>query len=108
LINSLQNIQPVNSSSRFEAARRIVVRGRVQGVYFRASAARRARELSVRGSAQNLPDGSVVVLAAGDVAALDDLTNWLRQGPPLARVDTLESEALDPAAFAWPAGFLQK
>ena len=98
----------MNSSSSFEAARRIVVRGRVQGVYFRASAARRARELSVRGSAQNLQDGSVVVLAAGDIAALDELTRWLRQGPPLARVDTLESEPVDPAEFAWPAGFVQR
>jgi acylphosphatase len=98
----------VNSSSSFEAARRIVVRGRVQGVYFRASTARRARELSVRGSAQNLPDGSVVVLAAGSIAALDELTCWLRQGPPLARVDALESEPVDPAEIAWPAGFVQK
>jgi acylphosphatase len=108
LIKYLQNIQPVNSSSSFEAARRIVVRGRVQGVYFRASTARRARELSVRGLAQNLPDGSVLVLAAGDVAALEELTRWLRQGPPMARVDSLESEPVDPAEFAWPAGFAQK
>lgn len=77
-------------------------------MYFRASTARRARELSVRGSAQNLPDGSVVVLAAGDVAALDELTRWLRQGPPMARVDILESQPVDPAEFAWPAGFVQK
>ncbi len=62
----------------------------------------------MRGSAQNLPDGSVVVFAAGDIAALDELTHWLRQGPPLARVDTLESEPVDPAEFAWPAGFVQK
>ena len=77
-------------------------------MYFRASAARRARELSLRGSAQNLPDGSVVVLAVGDVAALEELTRWLRQGPPMARVDSLESETVDPTAFAWPAGFVQK
>jgi acylphosphatase len=79
----------------------------VQGVYFRASTARRARELSVRGSAENLPDGSVVVLAAGDIAALEELTRWLHQGPSMARVDALEWEAVDPAAIAWPAGFEQ-
>jgi len=77
-------------------------------VYFRASTARRARELSVRGSAQNLPDGSVIVLAAGDIAALEELTRWLRQGPPMARVDSVDSEPVDPAEFAWPAGFVQK
>ena len=62
----------------------------------------------MRGLAQNLPDGSVLVLAAGDIAALEELTRWLRQGPPMARVDSLESEPVDPAEFAWPAGFVQK
>jgi acylphosphatase len=80
----------------------------VQGVYFRASTARRARALSVRGSAENLPDGSVLVLAAGDVAALEALTRWLQQGPPMARVDALEWDVIDPAAVAWPAGFVPK
>ena len=92
----------------FEAARRIVVRGRVQGVYFRASAARRARELALRGSAENCADGSVVVLAAGATAALAELTQWLKRGPPMARVDALESEDIDPAALSWPVGFEQK
>lgn len=60
--------------------------GRVQGVFFRASAARRARELGVTGYARNLADGRVEVLACGDTPAVDALCEWLWQGPPAARV----------------------
>lgn len=72
------------------SAARFVVSGKVQGVFFRASAREQALELDLRGYAKNLPDGRVEVLAAGSDAALDALAAWLRQGPPLARVDDLE------------------
>lgn len=81
------------------------VRGRVQGVFFRASAAELARSLALRGRAQNLDDGSVLVLAAGQRAALAEFTAWLRRGPPLARVEAVEVEEVDPAALEWPRGF---
>lgn len=96
----------MNSSSTVIAARRIRVRGRVQGVFFRASAADRARALALCGYARNEPDGSVLVLAAGPVASLDDLVRWLHEGPPMARVDSVEVEHFDPAATDWPTGFL--
>ncbi|MHB8405773.1 MAG: acylphosphatase [Gammaproteobacteria bacterium] len=63
-----------------------LISGRVQGVVFRASTARRALELSVTGYAKNLPDGRVEVLACGEPAAVDALCEWLRRGPPAARV----------------------
>lgn len=91
-----------------EAARRILVRGRVQGVYFRASTAERAIALSLCGRAENLRDGSVLVLAAGTPAALAQLIAWLHKGPPMARVDAVEVEDLDPATQEWPAGFQQR
>ncbi|WP_158982400.1 acylphosphatase [Lysobacter panacisoli] len=72
------------------SAARFVVSGKVQGVFFRASAREQALKLGLRGYAKNLPDGRVEVLAAGDDAALDALTAWLREGPPRARVDDLE------------------
>jgi acylphosphatase len=97
----------VNSSPRPEAARRVRVSGRVQGVYFRASTAERAIALSIRGFAQNRVDGSVLVLAAGSPAALEELITWLHHGPPMARVASIEVESIDPAAFAWPEGFQQ-
>lgn len=98
----------MNSNARFEAARRIRVRGRVQGVYFRASTAERAIALSLCGRAENLRDGSVLVLAAGPQASLAQLVAWLQVGPPMARVDAVEVEDLDPATQEWPAGFQQR
>ena len=104
----LQTVCGVNSSPRPEAARRVRVSGRVQGVYFRASTAERAIALSLRGFAENSADGSVLVLAAGAPAALEQLIAWLHRGPPMARVASVEVESIDPAAFDWPAGFLQQ
>jgi acylphosphatase len=62
------------------------VSGRVQGVFYRARAGQRARELNVMGYAKNLPDGRVEVLACGEPAAVDALCDWLWQGPPAAKV----------------------
>jgi acylphosphatase len=104
----LQTVCRVNSSPRPEAARRVRVSGRVQGVYFRASTAERAIAFSLRGFAENCPDGSVLVLAAGTPAALARLIEWLHRGPPMARVESVEVESISPAAFDWPAGFLQR
>jgi acylphosphatase len=58
----------------------------VQGVFYRASTRQRAQELGCRGYARNLPDGSVEVLAVGERAAVDELVEWLWQGPPAAHV----------------------
>jgi acylphosphatase len=98
----------VNSRPRPEAARRVRVSGRVQGVYFRASTAERAIALSLRGFAENHADGTVVVIAAGGPAELEELIAWLHRGPPMARVESVEVESIEPDAFAWPAGFQQK
>jgi acylphosphatase len=91
-----------------EAARRAIVRGRVQGVWFRASTAERAATLGLRGRAENRPDGAVLVQAAGSVAALEALVAWLHRGPPMARVDSVEVEAIDPASQEWPESFLDR
>ncbi|MGE0031867.1 MAG: acylphosphatase [Steroidobacteraceae bacterium] len=98
----------MNSRAIPEAARRIRVRGKVQGVYFRASTAERAIALALCGCAENLRDGSVLVLAAGSPEALAKLIAWLRVGPPMARVDAVEVEDIDPATQQWPAGFQQR
>jgi acylphosphatase len=79
----------------------------VQGVYFRASTAERAIALSLCGRAENLRDGSVLVLAAGSADGLAKLVAWLQTGPPMARVDAVEVEDIDPAAHEWPVGFQQ-
>ena len=78
-------------------ARRFLVSGRVQGVGFRAATRAEARALGLAGSARNLADGRVEVLAEGLPAALDALQDWLHRGPPLASVEQLEVSA-EPAA----------
>lgn len=79
---------------------RFTVSGRVQGVFFRASTAREAARLGLRGHALNLPDGRVEVLAIGPAIAVDELQRWLQRGPPAARVAAVEPRTEDPAAHA--------
>jgi acylphosphatase len=71
---------------------RAVVSGRVQGVWFRESTRQRAEELGLRGYVRNLPDGRVEVALAGERAAVAAALDFLRDGPPLARVDQVEIE----------------
>lgn len=78
-----------------EPCYRFIVSGRVQGVYFRQSAAAQARQLRIHGWVRNLPDGRVEGLACGAATALDQFKAWLRQGPPAARVDGLQWIASD-------------
>lgn len=80
------------------SAFRFIVSGRVQGVFFRASTARRASELGIVGHARNLDDGTVEVLAIGPSDRLQRLRDWLEVGPPAARVTGVEAEAVDPPA----------
>jgi acylphosphatase len=71
---------------------RVVVRGRVQGVFFRATTAQRAVELGVRGWVRNRPDGSVEAHCEGPEAAVDTLVAWCEIGPSRSRVDSVVSE----------------
>ncbi len=82
------------------AAARFLVRGKVQGVFFRASAREQALALGLRGHAKNLADGRVEVLAAGENDRIEAMARWLRQGPPLARVDAVERSDIDAAVSA--------
>ena len=67
-----------------------LLRGQVQGVYFRAFVQRHANALGLTGWVRNLPDGAVEVAAEGPQASLDTLLQHLRRGPPGARVDGVE------------------
>ena len=79
--------------------------GRVQGVFYRSTAARRARELAVSGYARNLPDGRVEVLACGDEMAVQTFVKWLWIGSSASKVTSVEvMEAVIEAAQV-PSGF---
>ena len=75
---------------------RIVVSGRVQGVFFRGAAAEQARALEVVGYARNQGDGSVEIVAEGNRHALDILAAWAARGPASARVEDARIEWSEP------------
>ena len=81
------------------ACARFMVCGHVHGVFFRASTREQALKLGISGYAKNLPDGGVEVLACGPDAALDALQQWLRRGPPSARVESVAREAMPDQAM---------
>ena len=84
------------------SARLYTIKGRVQGVFFRDSTRRVAESLGITGHAINLSDGDVEVLACGDEASLEQLGEWLKEGPPHARVDDVVERNVEREA---PQGF---
>ena len=75
---------------------RVVVSGRVQGVFFRVSCAERARALGVAGWVRNTGDGRVEAVFEGPEDAVDGMVGWCRIGPPGARVTGIELNELEP------------
>jgi len=71
-------------------ARRVVVRGRVQGVFFRTSCRDLARRLGVSGWVRNTTAGTVELWAEGSSAQVDELVRWCREGPGQSEVDGLD------------------
>jgi len=69
---------------------RVIVAGRVQGVFYRATCARLAREAEVGGFVRNLPDGRLEAAFEGPDEVVDRLVAWCGLGPDLARVDEIQ------------------
>ena len=67
----------------------IIVKGRVQGVYFRAYTQKQAVKLGVNGFVRNLANGDVEIVASGEQAALQQLVGWCHKGPMLAKVSAV-------------------
>nr|PZN91963.1 MAG: acylphosphatase [bacterium] len=86
-----------------ETRRAFRIHGRVQGVGFRMWTYRTASELGLRGTVRNMPDGTVEVVAAGPLEALDRLRTLLHEGPPAAEVARVDET--EPPAGDLPAGF---
>lgn len=76
--------------------RRVVVDGRVQGVFFRAAAQRVAESNGVAGWARNLADGRVELELEGEEAAVDAVVAWAGRGPSRAVVTELRVEDVEP------------
>lgn len=71
---------------------RLLVHGRVQGVFFRHSASEEACGLALTGWVRNLANGDVEIVAEGPLRELKILAAWANQGPRMARVDSVEEE----------------
>lgn len=80
----------MNSRTTADVRCRVIVQGRVQGVFFRDTCERVASGLGVRGWVRNRSDGAVEVVAEGPRDAVGSLLAWCREGPPRARVDRLD------------------
>ena len=68
----------------------ILISGKVQGVFFRASAQSEAMGLGLTGEARNLPDQRVEVIAEGERRAVQELLDWCHRGPPQAQVEQVD------------------
>jgi acylphosphatase len=85
--------------------KKCVVGGRVQGVFYRATAARRAHELGIRGYVRNLPDGRVEVLACGEAESVSAFVKWLWIGSSASKVTSVEVSDAEVDPLATRAGF---
>lgn len=74
--------------------KRCIVKGKVQGVFYRASTQRKACQLGVAGYAKNLIDGSVEVLVCGEPDAVAALCEWLWQGSQMSDVSSVECDSV--------------
>lgn len=69
---------------------RVIVSGRVQGVFYRATCAARARQRGLGGFVRNLPDGRVEAAFEGSDDSVDAMVDWCRRGPDLAEITSVE------------------
>lgn len=79
-----------------ETAIRVIIRGRVQGVWYRAWTERAAGGLGLHGWVRNCADGSVEALFSGPAATVRQMIDRCRSGPPAARVDEIEEHPANP------------
>lgn len=80
--------------------RRVVVRGHVQGVFFRETTRRRAHALGVAGWVTNKPDGSVEAVLEGERDPVETVVAFVREGPRGARVDWVDVVSEEPEGLA--------
>lgn len=82
-----------------QKAIRIVVTGKVQGVFFRVSTQEIARKLGLSGWCMNLPNGDVQIHAEGEGKDLYALTEWCKLGSPMSKVESVKSEDSKPEGY---------
>ena len=79
---------------------RLTIKGKVQGVFYRATAKDVADLIGIKGWVRNLPDNNVEITATATEETLQKFIKWCKQGPPKARVDEVVVEDLSPQEFS--------
>ena len=79
---------------------RLTIKGKVQGVFYRATAKDVADLIGVKGWVRNLPDKNVEITATATEGTLQKFINWCKQGPPKAKVEDVIVEELDLEEFS--------
>lgn len=74
---------------------KLLVKGRVQGVFFRKSTQKRAQQLGLTGYVRNLPSGQVEIVAKGKKERIDELIDWAKEGPRHAEVRDITTQEVD-------------
>jgi acylphosphatase len=74
----------------------VLIIGRVQGVWFRASTKQKAEQLGITGWVRNTDGGNVEAVFEGDEKQIQDMIEWCHQGPPLSKVENVEIKNQDP------------
>ena len=77
----------------------VIVKGKVQGVFYRATAKEVADKMGIKGWVKNTRDGAVELLITGDEEIIATYIAWCRQGPPRAKVDEVKSEEKEVTPF---------
>ncbi len=75
----------------------IIVKGKVQGVFYRDNTQKKASELGLNGYVKNLPDGTVEIIAEGDEDKLNQLVNFCKTNPGYSNVTIIEIKELKPS-----------
>jgi acylphosphatase len=78
------------------SAKRLIIRGRVQGVGFRDWMIARAQTLGLSGWVRNRADGGLEALVAGDTDAVEEMMRLCRRGPRMAQVSSIEEDLAEP------------
>ncbi len=77
----------------------LIIIGKVQGVFYRATAGKMAKQWNISGWVRNTKDGHVEVVASGNDEQLNSFVNWCKMGPSLARVDQVQIDQTEEQGF---------
>ncbi len=75
---------------------KVVISGKVQGVFYRAHTQNTADRLGIKGYVKNLANGSVEAVFEGDQPAIDQMINWCHKGPEMSRVENVQTQEIKP------------